>query len=275
MTLTFLGTGTSTGVPTLACHCAVCESADPRDKRTRPSVLVEFDGRAVVIDTSPDFRGQALREKLERLDAVLFTHDHVDHVMGLDDVRVYCFRQDQAIPIYADAGVMASLRRIFAYVFDQTYPYGGIPKLDPHRDDPVDHEHPCLLVHGLASNCRTWESVAERLHAFGHPVAAVDQRGHGRSDKPPEGYDYATLCRDLLLVLDALRHKPHPSHSTVEQSLAWVERLKPRRAFFTHIAHELGHEATNATLPPNVRLAYDGLKLELGGRAAPTFESKP
>ena len=264
MTLTFLGTGTSTGVPTLACHCAVCESADPRDKRTRPSVLVEFDGRAVVIDTSPDFRGQALREKLERLDAVLFTHDHVDHVMGLDDVRVYCFRQDQAIPIYADAGVMASLRRIFAYVFDQTYPYGGIPKLDPHL---------------IAGPFELWgERVTPIQVMHGHlPVLGFRLRDFAYLT------DFSTIPEESLaalgsldvLVLDALRHKPHPAHSTVEQSLAWVERMKPRRAFFTHMAHDLGHEATNAMLPPNVRLAYDGLKLEIGGRAPRTAESKP
>lgn len=263
MTLTFLGTGTSTGVPTLACHCAVCESTDPRDKRTRPSVLVEFDGRAVVIDTSPDFRVQALREKLERLDAVLFTHDHVDHVIGLDDVRVYCFRQGQAIPIYADAAVMASLRRIFAYVFDQSYPYGGIPKLDPHLiEGPFDlwgeRVTPIRVLHG------NLPVLGFRLRDFAYLT------------------DFSTIPEESLpalgsldlLVLDALRHKPHPAHSTVEQSLAWVERLKPRRALFTHIAHELGHEATNATLPANVRLAYDGLKVELGGRAAKSISSK-
>ena len=139
MRLTFLGTGTSTGVPTLACRCPVCTSSDPRDKRTRPSVLLEFDGRAVVIDTAPDFRQQALREGMERLDAVLFTHTHADHVLGLDDVRVFYFRQREPIPIYASSRSMDDIRRIFAYIFDQTYPYGGIAKLDPHIiDGPFD-----------------------------------------------------------------------------------------------------------------------------------------
>jgi phosphoribosyl 1,2-cyclic phosphate phosphodiesterase len=251
MKLTFLGTGTSTGVPTLTCHCAVCESSDPRDKRTRPSVLVEFDGRAVVIDTSPDFRAQALREKLERLDAVLFTHAHVDHVMGMDDVRMYCFRQNQAIPIYADSGVMASLQRIFAYVFDQTYPYGGIPRVEPHLiEGPFElwgeRVTPIRVLHGnlpvLGFRLRDFAYLTDFSTIPAESLAALDSLD--------------------ILVLDALRHKPHPTHSTVEQSLAWVERLKPRRAYFTHIAHELAHATTNAALPESVRLAYDGLKLE-------------
>src|SRR5437762_3524946 len=132
MRLTFLGTGTSTGVPLPACHCRVCESTDPRDKRTRPSVLIEYDGRVVVIDTTPDFREQVLRECVQRLDAVVFTHAHVDHVMGLDDVRGYCFNQGGAVPIYSDAATMENIKRIFTYIFEAAYPYGGIPKLDPH-----------------------------------------------------------------------------------------------------------------------------------------------
>ncbi len=252
MKLTFLGTGTSTGVPTLACHCKVCKSPDPHDKRTRPSILLEYDGRAVVIDTTPDFRGQALREGMERLDAVVFTHAHVDHVLGLDDVRVFCFRQGGPIPIYAEAHCLENIRRIFKYVFDQDYPYGGIPKLDPH------------LIEG------PFEVWGERLV----PVRVM----HG--DLPVLGFrfrnsayvtDFSTIPDEAIpalegldvLILDALRHKPHPTHSNVEQSLALVRRLKPRQAFFTHIAHELGHEETNATLPPHVLLAYDGLKLEV------------
>ncbi len=251
MKLTFLGTGTSTGVPTLTCHCAVCESTDPRDKRTRPSVLVEFDGRAVVIDTSPDFRAQALREKLERLDAVLFTHAHVDHVMGMDDVRMYCFRQNQAIPIYADPTVMASLRRIYAYIFDQTYPYGGIPKVEPHLiEGPFElwgeRVTPIRVLHG------NLPVLGFRVRDFAYltDFSTIPEESLGALDSLD------------ILVLDALRHKPHPAHSTVEQSLAWVERLRPRRAFFTHIAHELAHASTNAALPESVQLAYDGLKLE-------------
>ena len=252
MRLTFLGTGTSTGVPTLACRCPVCTSSDPRDKRTRPSVLLEFDGRAVVIDTAPDFRQQALREGMERLDAVLFTHTHADHVLGLDDVRVFYFRQRQPIPIYASSRSMDDIRRIFTYIFDQTYPYGGIAKLDPHIiDGPFDlwgeRLIPLPVLHG---------NLPVLGFRFGKTAYVTDFSAIPDSTIPLiEGLD--------VLVLDALRHKPHPTHSSLEQSLDWVERLKPRRAFFTHIAHELGHEATNAALPPHVRLACDGLKLDL------------
>ncbi len=252
MRLTFLGTGTSTGVPALACHCRVCTSPDTRDKRTRPSVLLEYDGKVVVIDTTPDFRSQALREGLERLDAVVFTHAHVDHVMGLDDIRVFCFRQDEAIPIYADAHSMESIRRIFQYVFDADYKYGGIPRLDPHlieapfelwgeRLIPVPVLHGDLPVLGFR---------------FGKTAYVTDFSIIPETTMPLlEGLD--------VLILDALRHKPHPTHSNVENSVALVERLKPRRAYFTHICHELSHEETNASLPPHVRLAYDGLKLDL------------
>ena len=252
MRLTFLGTGTSTGVPTLACHCRVCDSPDPHDKRTRPSILLEFGGRVVVIDTSPDFRLQAMREGMERLDAVLFTHDHVDHIMGLDDVRPFYFRQQEPIPIFADEHCMASLKRVYKYIFDQTYPYGGITKLEPHLiDGPFE----------------LWGEKVIPLPVFhGHqPVLGF------RIGNISYVTDFSTIPDDTLkvlegsdvLILDALRHKPHPTHSTVENSLGLVERLKPRQAFFTHIAHELAHEETNAAFPPHVRLAYDGLKLDL------------
>ncbi len=252
MKLTFLGTGTSTGVPTLACRCRVCSSSDPHDKRTRPSVMVEFDGRVVLIDTTPDFRAQAMREGMERLDAVLFTHDHVDHVMGLDDVRPFYFRQQIPIPIFADLRTMESIRRIYTYIFDQTYPYGGIAKLEPHLiDGPFElwgeRVIPLTVLHGNTP------ILGFRIRDFAY-ITDV-------SEIPDETLG---LLKGLdVLVLDALRHKPHPTHSTVENSLAWVERLKPRRAFFTHIAHELGHEETNAALPSHVRLAFDGLKLEI------------
>jgi phosphoribosyl 1,2-cyclic phosphate phosphodiesterase len=252
MKLTFLGTGTSTGVPTIGCNCKVCHSTDPHDQRTRPSVMIEYDGRVVLIDTTPDLRQQALRERIQRLDAVIYTHGHADHVFGLDETRVYYFRQQVPLPIYADAATLDTLRRIFSYVFDQTYKYGGIGKLDPH------------VIHG------EFELWGQNFVPV--PVLHGDLPVLGfRFGKAAYVTDFSTipeaslrLLEDLdVLVLDALRHAPHPTHSNLENSLALVEKLKPRRAFFTHIAHELAHEATNATLPAHVRLAHDGLCIEV------------
>lgn len=252
MKLTFLGTGTSTGVPTVGCECAVCTSPATHDKRTRPSIMLEYCGRTVVIDTTPDFRSQALRQKIQRVDAVLFTHAHADHVLGLDDVRPFFFRQKDPIPIFADQRCMESLRRIFTYIFDQTYPYGGILKVEPHLiDGPFNlwdmQLVPLPVLHG------TLPVLGFR---FGNAAYVTD------FSTIPE--TTLGLLQGLdVLILDALRHKPHPTHSTIENSLALVENLKPARAYFTHIAHELSHDETNASLPPNVRLAYDGLEVDL------------
>ena len=251
MTLTFLGSGTSTGVPIITCQCSVCTSSDPHDKRLRPSILLEYDGRAVVIDTTPDFRTQALREHMTRLDAVVYTHGHADHIMGLDDTRVFYFRQQVPIPIYADAQCMRTLRNTFAYIFDGNYAYGGVGKLDPRLiDGPFDLWGltfiPVPVLHG-------------RLPIYGYRVR--DAAYVTDVSEIPET-TYRLLQGLETLIIDGLRPKPHPTHLSLEQALAVVERVKPRRAFFTHIAHDLGHEATNATLPSHVQLAYDGLRLE-------------
>ena len=252
MRLTFLGTGTSTGVPTLACHCGVCTSRDPHDQRTRPSLLVEFGGRVLVIDTTPDFRAQALRENLERLDAVLFTHSHADHILGLDDVRSFYFRQHKPIPIYADAHCMQELHRTFKYIFDGDYPYGGVARLDPHLiDGPFEVEGlkivPVPVLHG-------------NLPILGFRIDGVAYLTDVSEIPEPS---YPLLEGLEVLILDALRPRPHPTHLTVEQALSVMARLKVPRGYCTHIAHELGHEETNARLPSHVRLAYDGLQLEV------------
>jgi phosphoribosyl 1,2-cyclic phosphate phosphodiesterase len=234
----------------LACECRVCTSADPHDNRTRPSLLVHFDQHAIVIDTTPDFRAQALRERLDRLDAVLFTHSHADHILGLDDVRVFYFRQKKPIPIYAKDHCMADIQRTFQYIFDGTYPYGGLARLDPHRiDGPFEVEGlkitPIPVLHGHQV------ILGYRMNGMAYLTDV--------SQIPESSY---ALLEDLdVLILDALRPRPHPTHLSLDQALEVMERLKVRRGYFTHIAHEVGHEETNARLPAHVRLAYDGLQL--------------
>jgi phosphoribosyl 1,2-cyclic phosphate phosphodiesterase len=240
------------GVPTLGCHCAVCSSTDPHDQRMRPSVLLAYGGRNVVIDTTPDFRSQAMRAKIDHLDAVIFTHGHADHIMGLDDIRPYNMKQRGAIPIYAAPETIAILRRQFAYIFDDAPPGTLVPLIDLHtiegRFDLFGaHIIPIPAIHG------TQPVLGFR---FGNTAYLTD------FSRVPEN-SKALLGGLDDFILDALRYVPHPMHSSVEQSLALIEELKPKRAWFTHICHDLGHVETNAKLPENVRLAYDGLKLEV------------
>ena len=269
-TLTFLGTGTSMGVPTLGCACEVCTSADPRDRRLRPSVLIRWNGSAaiatsgqsadgiernVVIDTGPDFREQALRAKITHVDAVLYTHSHADHILGLDDLRPLsfkAFREGGPIPLYATPETTAVLESIFSYTFS---PHATYPNRARVRLKPLADKTPILgiefqripLLHG------EMEIVGYR---FGSTAYLTDV------SSIPEG-SFALLEGLDHIVLSALRHKPHPSHATVEQALAWAERIGARHTWLTHIAHELGHEATNRTLPAGVALAYDGLTLQV------------
>ncbi|HXZ14024.1 MAG TPA: MBL fold metallo-hydrolase [Candidatus Sulfotelmatobacter sp.] len=249
--LTVLGSGTSMGVPTLGCHCAVCNSADPLDKRTRPSVLLSYDSRQVVIDTTPDFRAQAMRHGLDRLDAVLFTHGHADHILGLDDIRPYNLKQRSAIPIYASAETLRILQRTFAYIFEDPIPGSTIPGVDLHTiNGPFNlfgvQFTPIPAMHG---------PTGVLGFRFGNVAYLTDFSSVPDSSK--------ALLRGLdHFILDALRDVPHPMHSTVRQSLALVEELKPAHAWFTHICHDLGHAQTNARFPAHVRLAYDGLTLE-------------
>jgi phosphoribosyl 1,2-cyclic phosphate phosphodiesterase len=253
LSITVLGSGTSVGVPTIACGCAVCRSADPRDKRLRPSVLVSCNGRNAVIDTTPDFRTQVLREGVERLDAVLFTHGHADHIMGLDDVRPFNYHQRTGIPVYGSAATLESVRRVFEYIFTERPHESSVPRLETHTLDGAPFEaaglefRPIPLKHG-------------KLDVYGYRFgAAAYLTDH--SDIPEASM--AALGGLDVLFLDALRHRPHPTHTTVARALEIVNELKPRRAFFTHICHDLGHEETERALPPNVRLAYDGLRIEV------------
>jgi phosphoribosyl 1,2-cyclic phosphate phosphodiesterase len=250
-TLTVLGSGTSMGVPTIGCDCAVCHSTDPHDRRTRPSIMVEYEGRLVLIDTTPDFREQAIRERIEHVDAVLYTHTHADHILGIDDLRPLSFHRPGKIPLYARPEAADFLRAMFSYIFDADYKFGGIARVElKNLDGPVDlfgvRFEPVVVIHGET------EIYGFR---FGSAAYLTDF-----SDVPETSLE--RLQGLDILFLDALRRKPHPTHSTVENSLRIVNQLRPKRAFFTHICHDLPHQATNATLPPNVRLSYDGMKLD-------------
>lgn len=251
-TLTVLGSGTSMGVPTLACDCAVCSSTDPHDKRLRPSVMIEFGGKVVLIDTTPDFYAQALRENISRVDAVFYTHTHADHILGIDDLRPYSYAlKPNKLPLFARPDAAAFLRKMFSYIFDANYKFGGLPQLELKPiDGPVEtlgvRFEPVPVIHG---------ETQIYGYRFGSAAYLTDH------SEIPESSMHQLEGLDVLF-LDALRRKPHPTHSTVDNSLRIVERLKPKRAFFTHICHDLGHAATNATLPSQVRLSYDGMKLE-------------
>jgi len=250
--VTFLGTGTSHGVPMIGCGCAVCTSDDPRDDRTRPSIYIELPDLSVLVDTATDLRAQALRFRLPRVDAILFTHSHADHVMGLDEVRRYNAIQESSIPCYADGLTANEIRRTFAYIFESRTPRGGgLPRLDLFTLSgefclgrtvvtPVPLWHGRRLILGYRIGPFAYLTDCNRIPDETWPLL--------------EGID--------LLVLDALRHKPHPTHFSVPEALAVVDRLKPSRAWFTHIAHDLPHAATCARLPEGVDLAYDGLTLE-------------
>lgn len=253
-TLTFLGTGTSMGVPTLGCDCAVCHSTDPHNRRTRPSIRLEYGGHSVLVDTGPDFHAQAVREGVRRVDAVLYTHGHADHVLGFDDLRPLSFHVQGGLPLYADDATASTIERIFEYTFRKEDRYPTSARVKIHRIDTTagagfDLFGACFqripVTHGRQ------EITGYR---FGSAAYLTDM-----SDIPAES---VPLLQNLdVLVLDALRRDPHPSHSHLDKSVALVEQLKPRRAFFTHMSHDLDHDATEAGLPEHIRLAYDGLKI--------------
>jgi phosphoribosyl 1,2-cyclic phosphate phosphodiesterase len=254
--ITVLGSGTSMGVPTLGCHCRVCSSKDPRDNRLRPSLLVSRAGQNVVIDTTPDFRQQALRAGIDRLDAILLTHGHADHILGFDDIRPYNIRQKSALPVYSNEETFATLRRAFSYVFDNKPTLSTVPSVKLHViQAPFEVLGvpfiPIPLAHGPMEVLGFRFANAAYLTDFSNiPDASL------------------ALLENLdELIIDALRDMPHPMHQTVEQALALVQKLNPKRAWFTHIAHDLSHAETNERLRklgfPNVHLAYDGLELEV------------
>jgi phosphoribosyl 1,2-cyclic phosphate phosphodiesterase len=251
----FLGTGTSTGVPMIGCDCATCQSENPRNKRTRCSVVLGLPEGNLLIDTTPDLRGQMLREGIGIVHAILFTHDHADHVFGLDDVRSFNYFLGGALPTFCEDFVEARIRRSFDYAFASDAPHygGGVPQLAFERiaAEPFaalgQRVVPIRLAHGR------FRVLGFR---FGNVAYCTDTNLIPEASQPQlEGLD--------VLILDALRPRPHATHFSLDQAIAVARQLRPKRTLFTHMSHDLEHEATNMTLPAGMELAYDGLRVPL------------
>ncbi|MGE0379121.1 MAG: MBL fold metallo-hydrolase [Planctomycetaceae bacterium] len=253
-TLTLLGTGTSMGVPVIGCDCDVCRSTKPRNQRTRTGVLVEVPEGNFLIDTPPELRIQLIREQVHRIDAAVYTHAHADHILGLDDLRIFGYKQHAPVPLYCEAVVEDALRSVFSYAFvppeDRTHQH-SVPRLEFRRIrvEPFDllglTIRPFRITHGGTP------VLAFRL---GNVAFCTDCKFIPEESWP--------LLKDLdVLILDCLWDDPHPTHFNVAEALAVVDRVKPGRTYFTHVSHKLEYEATNARLPAGVELAYDGLKI--------------
>jgi phosphoribosyl 1,2-cyclic phosphate phosphodiesterase len=253
VTITFLGTGTSQGVPVIACDCSVCTSADPKDKRLRSSVMVEIGGKLIVIDSGPDFRYQMLRANVKHLTAILFTHEHKDHVAGMDDIRAFNYRQRDAIDIYATDRVHTALRREFAYIFHE-FKYPGIPDIRPQvittepfsvegiQIIPIEVMHYKLPVLGFRIGDFTYITDAKTI-----PDTEIEK-----------------IRGSKTLVINALQRDAHISHFTLDEAVAFAKEIGAETTYFTHISHRLGkHADVSAELPEGIELAYDGLKLEM------------
>jgi phosphoribosyl 1,2-cyclic phosphate phosphodiesterase len=254
--LILLGTGTSVGIPSLGCGCDVCLSPDPRDNRTRCSVIAGLPEGNLLIDTSPDLRQQFLREKIGVAHAVLYTHEHADHLFGLDDLRLFPFYIGRPVPLYCEPHVERRIRQSFDYAFQEQEPThtGAVPQLEFRSIglEPFDvlgeTVVPVRLKHGPR-----FDVLGFRIGgvAYCTDVNQIPDESMGRL----EGLD--------VLILDALRHRPHVTHFSLGEAVEVARQLKPKRTIFTHIAHDLGHEATNANLPPGMELGYDGMKIPL------------
>ena len=259
MNVTLLGTGTSTGIPVIGCECRVCLSEDPRDKRMRCACYIEVAGLHILIDAGPDFRTQALRANLKKMDAVLLTHHHFDHVVGLDDLRPYFFNNRAPIPCFAHSETADTLRKMFWYIFeDGSYP--GVSKLELHEVDgpfEVRSRYDACPPHGTST------VPVIPVHAFHGKLPVLGYRiGNfayltDTSNIPAESM---ALLQGLdVLVLDALRHEPHRTHFTISRAIKVARELNPRQTYFIHMAHSLLHEEEDATLPERMALGYDGL----------------
>lgn len=254
--LIFLGSGTSQGVPIIGCDCPICQSTDPRDKRTRSSIYIETPECHFIVDTGPDLRQQALRERLKRIDAVVLTHPHADHIMGFDDMRAFC-HGGKEMPVYGSPDTMTALRRVFAFAFDGQNRFPGYV-------NPVSHEVttpfylgstqliPMQVPHGRV------QTQAYLFLRHGRKIAAYFP---DCKDIPPAARE--AIAGVEILIVDALRRKEHPTHMNVDEALAVAASIHARQTWFTHLSHDLAHAQLEAELPPGIRVAYDGLRLEL------------
>lgn len=251
MILTFLGTGTSQGIPVIGCDCHICQSVDYRDKRTRTSVHIEVDGKHLNVDVGPDFRQQMLREKIPAMDAILLTHEHKDHTAGLDDVRSFNFKQGKDMPLYGRQQVLNQLKTEFGYIFSENK-YPGVPRVNLFEitNSPFN-------VEGI--EVIPIEVLHYKLPVFGFRIGAMAYITDANYIAEQEKEKLKNL---KVLVLNALQIKPHISHFTLEEALQLIEELKPQKAYLTHISHNLGlSREVAAMLPENVEVAYDGLKV--------------
>ena len=253
MKITFLGTGTSQGVPVIACKCEVCLSKNLKDKRLRSSVLIEFQNKTIVIDTGPDFRQQMLRERVEKLDAVLFTHAHKDHVAGLDDIRSFNFRSKKPMDIFCTNVVLNALRMEYSYIFsEKTYP--GVPKVNVNIIEKNNFYIDDIEIQPIKALHYKLPVLGFRIKNF---IYLTDLSEINSTEK-------RKMINADVIVLDSLRKEPHLSHLSLDESIALIKELKPKQAYLIHISHLMGlHDQVTSGLPANIHLSYDGLQLNI------------